>query len=131
MNRSELREHIFRMLFRVEFHPAQEYDEQIQLYLDYLIEPEEADLAYMKDKTEKIIENLEQLDQTINEHVDKWKTDRMGRVELTIIRLALYEIQFDADIPTGVAINEAVELTKRYGGTESPAFVNGVLAKLL
>ena len=59
-----------------------------------------------------------------------WKTQRMGKVDLTIIRLALYEILYDEDIPTGVAINEAVELAKRYGTDESPSFVNGVLAKL-
>jgi len=55
----------------------------------------------------------------------------MGKVDLTIIRLAFFEIKFDEDIPTGVAINEAVELAKRYGTDESPSFINGVLAKLV
>ena len=59
-----------------------------------------------------------------------WKLSRIGKVELTILRLAVYEMRFDEDIPEKVAINEAVELSKKFGGDEAPAFVNGVLAKL-
>ena len=54
----------------------------------------------------------------------------MGKVELTILRLAVYEMKYEEDIPTGVAINEAVELAKKYGTDDSPAFINGVLAKI-
>lgn len=60
-----------------------------------------------------------------------WKTGRMGKVDLTLIRLAVYEMKYDEDVPVGVAINEAVELAKKYGTDESPAFINGVLAKLV
>ena len=66
----------------------------------------------------------------INEAATGWKTSRMGKVDLTLLRLAVYEIKFEEDIPTKVAINEAVELAKRYGTDSSPAFVNGVLAKI-
>ena len=55
----------------------------------------------------------------------------MGKVELTILRLALYEIKYDDDVPEKVAINEAVELAKKFGGDDSPAFINGILAKLV
>ena len=55
----------------------------------------------------------------------------MGKVELTILRLALFEIRYDEEVPDKVAINEAVELAKKFGGDESPAFVNGILAKLV
>ena len=72
----------------------------------------------------------EALDQQIDAVADKWQTGRMMKVDLTIIRLAAYEILHDADVPTGVAINEAVELAKRYGTDQSPAFVNAILAKL-
>ena len=74
---------------------------------------------------------IPELDEKINEVTEGWKTKRMGRAELTILRLALYEILFDEEIPEKVAINEAVELAKKYGGNESPAFINGVLAKLV
>ena len=60
-----------------------------------------------------------------------WKTDRMGKSELAIIRLAVYEMLYDETVPVKVAINEAVDLARKYGGDESPAFVNGILAKLV
>lgn len=65
----------------------------------------------------------------INQRAKGWTTQRMAKVDLTILRLAVYEIVFDDDVPTGVAINEAVELAKRFGQEESSGFINGVLAK--
>ena len=67
----------------------------------------------------------------INEKAKGWNTDRMGTVDLTVIRLAVYEMKYDETIPDGVAINEAVELAKLYGQDESAGFVNGVLAKFV
>ena len=75
------------------------------------------------------MEMLQQLDQEINEAAKGWKTSRMGKVELTILRLAVYEMKHDEDVPVGVAINEAVELAKQYGQDDSPAFINGILGK--
>ena len=66
----------------------------------------------------------------LNEHVTGWKTSRMNKVDLSILRLAVYEMKYDEDVPVGVAINEAVELAKKFGGSEAPAFINGVLGKL-
>ena len=88
-----------------------------------------ADADYIRDKYEKIALKLPEIDAAINEKTEGWNTDRMAKVELTIIRLAVYEIKFDESVPTGVAINEAVELAKKFGQDGSPAFVNGVLAK--
>ena len=65
----------------------------------------------------------------INKETKGWETGRMGKVDLTLIRLAVYEMKYDDDIPTGVAINEAVELAKKFGQDNSPSFINGVLAK--
>ena len=70
-------------------------------------------------------------DTQINEKSTGWKTTRMGKVDLTIIRLAVYEILFEDDIPNKVAINEAVELAKAYGRDDSSSFVNGILAKFV
>ena len=131
MTRSELREHLFRMLFRVEFHSPEEYDEQMKLYTSALADPSEKELSYLIGKSAKVIEKIAEIDQLLNDTVVGWKTDRMGRVELTLLRLAYYEIKYDEDVPTGVAINEAVELAKRYGTPESASFINGVLAKLI
>ena len=66
----------------------------------------------------------------INSVSKSWPTSRLGKAELTIMRLAVYEIKFDEDIPTNVAINEAVELAKKYGADNAPSFINGVLAQL-
>ena len=130
MGRRELREHIFRLLFRRDFFPEEEMKEQEALYIEYLADPEQEEVDYIVRKTEKIMAMIPELDSMVNEHAVGWQTDRMGKVDLTIIRLAVYEMKFDEDIPVSVAINEAVELAKRYGTENSPAFINGVLAKI-
>lgn len=132
MSRRELREHIFKLLFLLEFHRTDELNEQAELYMDEVEEaaPTEKEIGYILDKFHKIEENLETLDKTLSEAATGWKLNRMGKVELAILRLAVYEMKLDEDIPEGVAINEAVELAKKFGGDDSPAFINGVLAKL-
>lgn len=131
MTRRELREHIFRLLFRAEFHPPEMMPEQIRLYVEYLTKTQDGDSEYITEKTKRILEQLAVLDENIEAITTGWKVSRMGKVDLTIIRLAYFEIKFDEDIPTGVAINEAVELAKNYGTDESPSFINGVLARLV
>ena len=84
----------------------------------------------MKNKYLAIREKMAEIDKTIDEKSTGWKTSRMGKVELTILRLAVYEMLFDEDVPVTVAINEAVEIAKKFGGDDTPAFVNGVLAKV-
>ena len=129
MKRRELREHVFQLLFRVEFNSSEEMDEQVSMYFDGVREEEtlaEKDETYITEKYKKIPE----IDEMLNASAKGWKTSRMGRVDLTILRLAVYEMKFDEDIPEKVAINEAVELSKKFGGDESPAFINGVLAKI-
>ena len=73
---------------------------------------------------------MPEIDGILNENAKGWKTTRMNKVDLTILRLAVFEIRWDEEIPVGVAINEAVELAKKFSGEESPAFVNGVLGKI-
>ena len=130
MSRSELREHIFRMLFRVEFVSEEEMKEQEALYFELLEEVSEKDQAYISGKYNAILEKLEEIDNVLNELSTGWKTSRMNRVDLTVLRLATYEIIWDEDVPTSVAINEAVELAKKYSSDSGPAFINGVLAKV-
>ena len=130
MIRTELREQIFQLLFRVEFNTPEEMSEQEELFTTTSdTEFSKADADYIRDKYEKIALKLPEIDAAINEKTEGWNTDRMAKVELTIIRLAVYEIKFDESVPTGVAINEAVELAKKFGQDGSPAFVNGVWAK--
>ena len=122
MTRRGLREQVFKMLFRVEFHNVEDMPEQMNMF-------EEVEECSEKDK-EYISNKIDEIDAAINEVSEGWKTRRMGKVDLTLIRLAVYEMKYEDDIPVKVAINEAVELAKQYGTDESPAFVNGVLAKL-
>ena len=129
MSRSELREHIFRMLFRIEFNNEEEMKEQESLYFDLLDPVSEKEQEYILNKYKAIVGKLGEIDQMLNDLSTGWKTSRMNRVDLTILRLAIYEVKWDEDVPTAVAINEAVELAKKYSSDSGPAFVNGVLAK--
>ena len=131
MSRTELREHIFRMLFRIEFNSAEEMKEQEGFYFEDLEEATGKDQEYILDKYRAIVEKKEEIDVLLNAVSEGWKTSRMNRVDLTILRLDVYEIQWDNDVPTGVAINEAVELAKKYSSDDGPSFVNGILAKVV
>ncbi len=129
MKRREQREHIFEILFRVEFMDDRDMDEQLELFFEDLEEAKASDVDYIKNKYLAVRDRIEHIDLMIDEKSTGWKTNRMGKVELTILRLAVYEMLFDEDVPVTVAINEAVELAKKYGGDDTPAFINGVLAK--
>lgn len=128
MTRRQIREQIFQILFRAEFHPKEEFEEQIKLAVPKERATEE-ELLYIEKKSQDIAEKIGQIDEMINNRAKCWKTSRMGKVDVTLLRLAVYEISFEEDIPLGVAINEAVELAKKYGTDDSPAFINGVLSK--
>ena len=132
MSRREIREHIFKLLFLLEFYKGEELNEQAERYLDEVEEavPTEEEAADIRDRFHKIEEKIEELDKLLTEASKGWKVNRMSKVDLAIMRLAVYEMKMDEDIPVKVAINEAVELAKKFGGDDSPAFVNGVLAKL-
>jgi transcription antitermination protein NusB len=77
-----------------------------------------------------IAEHQEELDAEIEKAVDNWKMERVGRIERSIIRLALYEMRHGEDVPRTVALNEAIEVAKKFGADDAPRFVNGVLDKL-
>lgn len=130
MSRRELREMIFKLLFRVEFNSKEELSQQETFFFeDEENQTEEEDSDQILGKFHKIVEKLDEIDVLLNEKAKGWSTNRMGKVDLTILRLAVFEIKYDEEIPTGVAINEAVELAKKFGQDSSPAFINGVLAK--
>lgn len=131
MKRREYREHTFCLLFRNDFFEKGEMKEQIDLYLEDIDSITEINKTELITRINGILNELLVLDEKIGEVAEGWNIERMGKVELTIIRLALYEIMFDDEVPTNVAINEAVELAKKYGQDESFSFVNGILAKLI
>lgn len=140
MTRSLVREHLFRLLFRVEFNSKEDMPEQVRLYFDDSVDDDEPDSKgadvpeedrdYIRNKYENIIGVLPEIDAKIGKASNGWSVERIGKVELTILRLAVYEMQYDDDIPVGVAIDEAVELAKRFGQDASSSFINGILATI-
>ena len=140
MSRREMREQVFKLLFRVEFNDENAMQQQKELFFEdgtvAISEDEDVKVAdnYKEEiatKYEKVAEKITQIDEMINEKTEGWKTSRMGKVDLTIIRLAVYEMKYEEDIDAKVSINEAVELAKKYGADNSASFVNGVLAKFV
>lgn len=138
MIRSLVRENIFKLLFRVEFNSIDEMPQQVNLFLEDEVAVEdddsitipEKDAEYIRDKYEKIIDKLQEIDAKIAATSKGWSIDRIGKVELTVLRLGIYEMLYDESIPVGVAIDEAVELAKKFGQDASPSFVNGILATI-
>ena len=130
IGRSAIREHVFVLLFESLFSSREEMEDQSANYFDGLEEPvDDESKAYIEDRFRKVEEKLPDIDSMLEEKSTGWKISRIGKVEFSILRLAVYEIVYDDVIPVGVAINEAVELAKKYGQEQAGSFVNGVLAK--
>lgn len=132
MGRREQREQVFKLLFRVEFNKPEDMPEQVKLFMEDNEEiTYEKDVTYISERFAKIQEKLPEIDKMLDENTEGWDTTRMGKVELTVLRLAVYEIVFDEEIPDSVAINEAVEIAKKYGQETSGGFVNAILGKIV
>lgn len=130
MKRTELREHLYRMLFCLDFYQGEELFGQQELYLETLSEAYDKEKQELQDRFQNVIEHLEEIDALIETKSNGWKASRLAKADLTVLRLAIYEMLYDAEVPTGVAINEAVELAKAYGEDKSTGFVNGILASI-
>ena len=137
MGRRELREQIFLLLLRVEFNNPEEMTAQLKMFFETGSYDEdmhsfsEKDREYITEKYNHIMESLPDIDKQLSEKAENWDITRMGKVVLTVLRLAVYEIEKDDSVPASVAINEAVELAKKFGQDGSGAFVNAVLAKFV
>ena len=131
MNRKSLREQIFKLLFRTEFNDPAEMEEQVQFFFDSGdMTVTDKDKEYIAGKCSRIVEKIGEIDRTLDEKLEGWTVNRLPKVELAVLRLGTYEILYDDSVPTGVAINEAVELGKKFGEDGSGAFINGVLARV-
>lgn len=139
MGKREQREQLFKLVFMTEFNHPEEMPEQILMYFEEsqdAVEDGEVKFASEKEQIgisarfDAVMAKKSEIDEIINRNAVGWTTERMGKVELAIIRVAVYEMEFDEDVPQSVAINEAVELAKKFGQDESASFVNGILAKI-
>ncbi len=131
VTRKRMRELTMKIVYEYEFYKGAELQEQVKLFLEQEEDLTDEDRQAILDRSLQIFPKIKDFDGEINENAKGWKTSRMSRVDLSIIRLALYEMEYDDEVPVKVAINEAVELAKEYGGDESPRFVNGILAKFV
>ena len=131
MTKREEREHLFKLLFCKDFHDVEELQEQIAMYQTQQEITKEEEFAPVKAKLEAIVAQEGTIDMILTEAATGWRLNRMGKAELTILRIATYEIRYDEEVPDKVAINEAVELAKKYGNDASSGFVNGVLAMVV
>lgn len=131
MNRSAMREEAFKMIYSMQIQKVENKEEQIELYIESNnINNKEAQ-EYIKDVALGIEKYQENIDNQIKQNLkENWKIERISKIDLSILRLAIYEIEYK-EIPYKVAINEAVELAKKYGEDTSKNFVNGILASII
>jgi N utilization substance protein B len=141
MSRRVAREIILKLLFQINFHK-----EDVQGHIDTLLQSileekihddkplgrvENSDVQFIKGTVKGTMENIENIDKKIEELALGWTLDRIAKVDLAILRLAVFEIIYNEDIPNEVAINEAVELAKKYSTEESKVFINGILGNVV
>ncbi len=122
--RHKARQLALQCLYQADYNPNQ--DVGVATVKDNFEAPKKA-VAYAEELLAGVQENGAAIDKVINGHSHQWRLDRMDPVDRNILRLATYEIRFCNDVPAQVAINEALELTKRFSASESPAFINGIL----
>ena len=130
MSRRKLREHLFKLVYLYAFNPPEGMEEQVALYLDSIDKLSDEDREYLSRRYAEIAGKINSIDSVLNRTAKGWKTNRFASCDLAILRVAVYEMKYDERIPDGVAINEAVELAKMYGGDESPSFINGILGEI-
>ena len=131
MNRSEIREQAFKLMYSLEIQKNENLEEQVELYLESNEITDKNAVEYLKDA----VLGVEQYKENILENIEKnlksdWKIERISKIDLVIFKLAIYEIKYK-ELPYKVVINEAVELAKKYGEDTSKNFVNGILASVV
>ena len=133
MTKKRTRENVYIMLFQTNFYQEEDRMEQADLYLEGLEDSDATNKSksVIRERYLAVLEHLEEIDKKIEEKAKGWALSRIAKSDLTIMRLAVFEILFDENVPNSVAINEAVELAKIYGGDKSYAFINGVLASVV
>ena len=128
MTRKEARELLMQLLYQMEL--LDDHSEETKnAYLEKNFK-EKGHKDYASALMEKVLSGKDEIDAKLNEYSNKWTTSRMPKVDLAILRLAAVEILYMDDIPDAVAINEAVDMAKKYGADESKAFINGILGKI-
>ena len=131
MNRRKSREAAMKLLFEMSIN-KEKYEDIIENFKEYTdVDLKDVDMSYVTKVLAGVQEHGVEIDKNIEKHLIKWKLDRLSKMNLAILRISTYEILFEEDIPGKVSVNEGIELAKKYGEDSSPAFINGILAKML
>lgn len=131
MNRTEMRENAFKLIYSLEIQKVENVQEQINLYFESNNITDEEAKKYIANAVNGIEEHQEEILKDVETNLkEEWKLSRISKMDLTILKLAIYEIKY-TDVPYKVSINEAVELAKKYGEDKSKKFVNGILASVV
>lgn len=131
MKRSAIRELAFRLIYSLQIQKTENLEEQVELYLECNEINENEAKEYIKDAVKGIEENKEEIKRLIEKNLKAdWKIDRISKIDLSLLELAIYEIKY-SEIPYKVAINESLELAKKYGEETTKNFVNGILASIV
>ena len=131
LSRRQLRQHVFSLVYSLEFYDDADFAVMAERYLDDNGIEDRQDRKFISEEAVSVMAMREQIDRMIDQKSAHWKSKRIARVDLAIIRLAVYEMLEDEEVPVSVAINEAVRLAKKYSSETAPSFVNGVLAALV
>lgn len=128
MNRSAIRELTFKFIYSLEIQKQEDLQEQIDLYLEANDINDEKVIEYINETVKGIEQNSEEITNLIEKNLKAgWELPRVSKIDISLLKLAIYEIKY-TDVPYKVAINEVVELAKKYGEDTSKTFVNGILA---
>lgn len=129
MGRKRARESTMKLLYQMEINEDFS-DKLINLFFENNTFNEE-EKEYILDATSKIVNNMEKIDSHIEKNIENWEINRLAKIDLCVLRIAIYEILFRPDIPVEVSINEAIEISKKYSSSQSSKFVNGVLGSIV
>ncbi|WLD91991.1 transcription antitermination factor NusB [Alkalihalobacillus sp. AL-G] len=125
MKRRLAREKALQSLFQID---VSEVDREEAIH--HVLDEDEAKDEFLIQLVEGTTDHLEEIDSKIKEHLERWSFERIGNVDRSVLRLAVFEMLFLKEIPINVTFNEAIDLAKTFGGDESGRFVNGVLSKI-
>ncbi len=131
MSRRNARTNAFYLLFQMDFNRQEEFEQVKEIFFAEQEEPVgEEDKSFILEEVEGTKSHLTEIDEIIGNCAKGWDTNRMSKVDLAILRLAIYELNYSGTTPVSVSINEAVELAKKFSSDEAPAFINGILGKV-
>ena len=131
MSRRNARKHIFNLVFQTEFNDGTDVKDIIETYGEEFEDFGKGERDFVSREYRGILANVESIDSYIDKYSVGWNVKRLAKTDLAILRIGVYEIMFDNEIPDAVAVNEAVELAKEFSGDKAPSFINALLTKIV